>query len=149
MALEALTTKPLFSRVWLACLGCPCPSMPVQRWGEASGGKSHLERGSVHESCTEMPRPSCSAKPHCFGMPSSPTSCPACTHSFCGNKQVKIKWAQPGGRLLSAIYREQISFLCKYHFKANNFWGGKDTSQASVKQARSDLQRGKNPGFVL
>lgn len=91
LALKALTIRPLFSRVWLACLGCPCPGMSVQGWGEVSGGKSHLELGRVRESCTEMPQPSCSAKPHCFGMPSSPTmSCSACTHSFCWNKQNQV-----------------------------------------------------------
>lgn len=97
----------------------------------------------------EMPQPSCSVKPHCFGMPSSPTTCPASTHTFCWNKQVRIKWAEPGGRFLSAIYREKISYLCKCYFKASNFWGGKDPSQASVKQARSDLQKGKKNRFVL
>lgn len=101
--------KALFSRVWLACLGCPCPGMPVQRRGEASGGKPHLELGGEHRA---------------YGNPTARrcwASSPACTRSVCGNKRVKIKGAEPGGRFLSAIYIEQISYLCKYYFKANNF----------------------------
>lgn len=43
----------------------------------------------------------------------------------------------------------EISYLCKHYFKANNLWSGEDTGQACVKQARSDLQTGKTPGFVL
>lgn len=96
LALKGLTIKALvfqgvvsMSMSWHACAKVG----RSLRW-EVSPGAGRWAQG-----CMEMLQPSCSVKPHCFGMPSSPTTCPACTHSFCWNKQVKIKWAEPGGKI--------------------------------------------------